>query len=153
MPNWCGNDLVIKGTDRTLRIIYDIIYANNFLFGPFVPIKGDMVEECVKKWGTKWDIHKDDFSVFTDVDSNGRFVSIELVFNSAWSPPLEFVVALAKRYSSCSFSLIYGEPGGDFAGIFEIIGDTITDICDSADAYNPMNIYLFGEETVLFDCD
>lgn len=60
-------------------------------------------------WGTKWDAYdcyisellKDYFSVS---------------FDTAWSPPFPYYLALSKKYPLLKIEIEYSEPGMDFAG-------------------------------------
>ena len=66
---------------------------------------------CVENWGTKWepDMHGLDVS---DYDS------IEITFNTAWSPPEGVVEKLREKFPELSFQCFYDEPGCEIAGYY-----------------------------------
>lgn len=61
----------------------------------------------IENWGTKWDI--DD--VF-DYDED----RISCIFDTAWSPPIEWLTTVSKKFPNLSFELHYCEGGCDFYG-------------------------------------
>lgn len=68
----------------------------------------------IKNWGCKWDAINNDFPIL-----DGEFLSRdsdrnELVyrFDTAWSPPIEFVDAMAARFNMCQIELEYEEEQG-----------------------------------------
>jgi len=64
---------------------------------------------AVQNWGTKWGTY--------DVGKwkNGK-KSIEISFNSAWSPPLPVIKTLSDKFPSAVFTLEYADEGGGFLG-------------------------------------
>ena len=69
-------------------------------------------EESIDRWGTKWqsDIAEPEFQ-----DKN----TLIYVFDSAWSPPIEIVIALIEKYKHLNFLFEYEEWGMAFAGKIE----------------------------------
>jgi hypothetical protein len=66
----------------------------------------------VSNWGTKWDV-----DIHIDVeDENELFGS----FDSAWSPPVEWLKKVSKDFPKLHFILNYEESGVGFKGTFEI---------------------------------
>ena len=61
---------------------------------------------------------------------NGRAI-IEYEFNTAWSPPLEFLQALAEKLPKLMFVLEYEEPGCAFKGLAKFQGEHHEDHCIS----------------------
>ena len=80
--------LVFKSTDRTDDRWYDW---------------------RVNHWDTKWDAYD---VVVTDDDPE----SVEIEFNTAWSPPEAICHALREQYPDVSISWFYDEPGCEIAG-------------------------------------
>jgi len=65
----------------------------------------------VENWGTKWDVY--------DVcEWEGNSIK----FFSAWSPPIEWLRAIAEKYPDLSFQLDYADEGGGFVGTMEAQG-------------------------------
>ena len=63
----------------------------------------------VQNWDTKWDAY--DVCV-TDNDPE----SVEIEFNTAWSPPEAICHAVREQYPDVSVSWFYAEPGCEIAG-------------------------------------
>jgi hypothetical protein len=70
-------------------------------------------------WGTKWDVDVQD----NGYDSSEDEEYINLSFDSAWSPPTEWLKKVAKDYPSLEFLLEYEEGGCAFKGTLEICED------------------------------
>jgi hypothetical protein len=84
---------------------------------------------CDEHWGTKWDANfgppgaavarNETADVETSVAANGVIVTPTVVayrFETAWSPPIEAVAAMAAGHPKLRFHLRYGEPGEGYAG-------------------------------------
>ncbi len=72
-------------------------------------------EWCVREWGTKWgayDVARRDYE--------GRVI---VTFQTAWSPGTKAVIALAKRFPRCTYTLEYFEQGMSYAGGFTIYAE------------------------------
>ena len=63
----------------------------------------------LQNWDTKWDCYD---VVVTDDDPE----SVEIEFNTAWSPPEAICHALREQYPDVSISWFYDEPGCEIAG-------------------------------------
>ncbi len=70
-------------------------------------------------WGTKWDLSSD-----TSFDEIGDEM-VTYFFDSAWSPPCDFLKTIAVNYPLLKFHLEYEEPGCAFEGDLEIEGGNI----------------------------
>lgn len=57
----------------------------------------------VKNWGTKWNAYNADIR---DYDKKGNLL---ITFETAWSPPIEWLKSLAKKYPKLSFTLYFEE--------------------------------------------
>jgi len=132
MPNWCENILRIEGPGaleflRSCIEDYDERHnlrpelntftderhnlrpeLNTFTFGILVPTDGTY-DDNRNKWGTKWDPSP----VIVNEARNNLVV---LYFNTAWSPPEEWVDAVSKIVPFLKFTLSYFEPGVFFVG-------------------------------------
>ena len=63
----------------------------------------------VQNWDTKWDAYD---VVVTDDDPE----SVEIEFNTAWSPPEAICSAIREQYPDVSVSWFFDEPGCEIAG-------------------------------------
>ena len=63
----------------------------------------------LQNWDTKWDAYD---VVVTDDDPE----SVEIEFNTAWSPPEAICSAIREQYPDVSVSWFYDEPGCEIAG-------------------------------------
>jgi hypothetical protein len=95
----------------------------------------DWYDWCVTNWGTKWGdcdtVYRDSFT-----NSNGDLKTSMYTFDSAWGPPEEGILHIAKSFKPLLFDLRYQEPGMAFCGyarigngevIHEQTSDFITD--------------------------
>ena len=66
---------------------------------------------CIDNWGTKWE---------PDINEIGYEDSemLELVFNTAWSPPQGVVEKMREKYPDSTFQCFYDEPGCEIAGYY-----------------------------------
>lgn len=134
MPNWCNNNVKITGSKQGLSVIkkkLDSISVDgkrdmSILFETLVGRSEDITqqeyenggwyEHNISRYGTKWDVSYEDASPSFDEDE------INMSFCTAWSPPIEFIVLLSKKYK-VQVTMSYSEPGVDFAGIFTSYDD------------------------------
>ncbi len=65
----------------------------------------------VSNWGTKWDVEID-----RDIEDEDEFTC---AFDSAWSPPKEWLEKIAQDFPKLHFILNYEESGAGFKGQFE----------------------------------
>jgi len=64
---------------------------------------------CIANWGTKWDATVQDFD-----DNNIN--DIRVYFETAWSPPLDFLSWFCEQHPDTVFTLNYDEEGCSFEG-------------------------------------
>ena len=98
---------------------------------------------CMANWGTKWP----EQSLFTQEDYlPGTDESWTAYFNTAWSPPLEFLKRASKMYPELTFWLSYHELGDWFAGYQEYRnGLMLTGMSGTPDQLNEEGKPLFPE--------
>lgn len=67
-----------------------------------------------ENYGTKWDIYdqSDAWRVMPE--------SIEIHFNSAWSPPTQGITTISKQFPNLQFYIAYADEGGFYIGYSEI---------------------------------
>lgn len=139
MPNWCNNTLMIVAPNKhKLTMVCKKLGLKNEIpqvnFGSIVPEPRDLKEEensgmpgwynwRVSNWGTKWDVGDIDESCITynEVESyvSGDWITyprVNVQFDTAWSPPVPFAMALSKRYPDCAILLEFEEGGMCFEG-------------------------------------
>ena len=126
MPNWCNNHLTITGDKKNLdRIKFhleDIEKKDNVSPGIFMALvgrdqdielneyqNGGWYQANIDYWGCKWDVSYNEANITYDDES------ITMSFDSAWSPPINFIQHLGRLFS-VSCELYYEEPGCDFCG-------------------------------------
>lgn len=114
MPNWCDNKLSIDGDEELLKKFYNENRDddNELSFDKSVPLydddDGDDNMKRITRWGTKWDAH--------EVCTNEMG---EYEFDTAWSPPEQWFIAIVEKYPELSFELLYSEPGMGFSGVIK----------------------------------
>jgi len=75
----------------------------------------------IKFWGTKWDIRA---AIVVDLPRR-----IVYQFESAWSPPCEWLKAIAPKFPALKFTLRYEEGGMGFKGKTKAHGNEYDDQC------------------------
>ena len=157
MPNWCYNNLIVKsnGDESSFRRFMEQGRRKETINGEekmvwrisnYFPTPERLLQENLSEnekqelktifgydnwydwrlfhWGTKWDC--DDRECESTTDDNSIF---ETSFDSAWSPPIEFLINVSIQYPSLSFQLEYLEPGNQFAGTSYINNGIFLDLC------------------------
>ena len=126
MANWCENDLEVSGPKEDVLKFKKQAQGSPHLLSQFVPIPtnvyrgsiGVKEEEkygnntwynwCLNNWGTKWDV---DSKLIAD-----SVRKLIYVFDSAWSPPVEWLQKVTAAYPRLYFKLKYSEPGDGYKG-------------------------------------
>ena len=135
MPNWCSNVLTVKGNDCNKFYLENRNYDNleekeELDFYKSVPMPSDVYDGDIghqerelygtNNWynwnisnlGTKWNVH-DSYYEEKNIDK------ICYSFDTAWSPPLPWVLKISQKYTELSFELEYNEMGMGFGGLIE----------------------------------
>lgn len=121
MPNWCENKLSVENV--TPEFI-EYLKAEGFSFEkmakPDRPENDDSgfatVSAQADAWGTKWDLSESEQKEVADcLVSDGV-----ATFDTAWSPPIEAINALSKKFPEVKFRLAYYEGGVFFWGLCDI---------------------------------
>ena len=155
MPNWCSNRLYVKGKPEKVKEFTDTLGeedANNvrsdFSFHQTVP----MPEECsrgmlpagysgpnwydwsIENWGTKWDACEVDCEadgiqshVQNAIDRDLEETVIDIGFDTAWSPPFEWMEKASEKFPELDFEIAFSECGMDFYGTAEAKNGKIED--------------------------
>ena len=117
MPNWCQNDLVVKGMSMDTFIEKYSIKSDGsneveISFEKIIPLGEWEFDKAVKEWGTKWgDV---DFVFFQSEDG---FIAS---FDTAWSPPIPVIEELRVQNPDATFDLYFAEGGCDFCGFDKV---------------------------------
>lgn len=148
MPNWCHNKLTINGPAKEIAVFKQQAVGHSpwltpeeiqndpaavLNFHSLAPIPDDVLaaghedaghiwEE--ENWGCKWGAANS-----TILDERDGHVAYE--FDTAWSPPMEFLETVAKKWSSLVFVLEYEEPGMGFKGLAKFRGEVCENHCIS----------------------
>jgi len=72
----------------------------------------------VQNWGTKWDVNINDNGYESSLEWDDDFINVS--FDSAWSPPTNWLIKVSKDYPNLHFTLEYEESGCAFKGVMEI---------------------------------
>ena len=123
MPNWCHNRLRIAVSnpderDAILAAMRDIHKESGemtpFSFQKIVPMpeseKDNWYEWRIRNWGCKWDL------VPSEIHWYYTNRSIWFEFETPWSPPLEVVAALSKRFPTNYMRIDFEEKGMAMSG-------------------------------------
>tara|TARA_Y100001963_G_scaffold131404_1_gene188720 strand:+ start:2223 stop:2696 length:474 start_codon:yes stop_codon:yes gene_type:complete len=127
MPNHTANKLTVNGpSDAVTRFKLENAGDEEFLsFENVSPTPSEMLGDNaikdglmpdwytwrVDNWGTKWDAY-----------DTGEWEGDTITFFSAWSPPIEWLREVAKKYPDLAFTLDYADEGGHFVGTMEASG-------------------------------
>ena len=114
MPNWCYNLAILCCQSKE---IYDKLLAsleNNTWFKTFAPLGIDeddwTLEKAHEIWNTKWTPQSLDIVVEDETN-----FTLELTFNTAWSPPIGVYNIMHKEYGIIT-TAFYEEPGNEYFG-------------------------------------
>ena len=145
MPNWCCNNLNVSGDEIQLREFVEKSTINieendEFSFNGTYPMPNTLnitsgthlsFIEKIKRyiniklykhkdwydwrcanWGTKWDACE------PHIDNNDiNFFSVS--FDTAWSPPIDWIDNIMEDFPDLCFELEYDEPGMCFGGLLQ----------------------------------
>ena len=107
MPNCCYNHATISHSDpEKIKQMQSAANEGN-LFETFAPIGEWDYMKAIEQWGTKWDANVNDVS---SLSAN----ELELMFDTAWAPPIAFYDKLVEQ--GFEISANYDEEGMAFIG-------------------------------------
>ena len=156
MPNWCWNHLEVTGDKKQLQefveksLVKNEHKDDNFSFNGTYPMPEDLnitkgtqtqdekeqamlnkakygytdwYEWKCEEWGTKWDACE------SHIDHND-INYFAVTFESAWSPPTNWIKNIMQDFPDLSFTLEYEEPGMGYGGRlsaqYEVVWDDFT---------------------------
>ena len=151
MPNWCNNNITIKGPKAKLDKILEqskkdnVGLLNHFMQMPeelaLTTANGETRPELEKKygfsdwygwannnWGTKWNVYANDFypedpKVELTADDDNYEAQLAFGFDTAWAPPIGAYENYLAENEDVSIKATYFEGGMDFMGIWEDYDD------------------------------
>jgi hypothetical protein len=88
-------------------------------------------EWCIQNWGTKWYITEGTNFYRTD---GAKKTQIKVTFETAWSPPRQVILALAKAYPSITFSMRSYEMGMGWKRHLKVKGEEV--LVDNSSKYS-----------------
>jgi hypothetical protein len=113
MPNWCNNELRADGEKKDIQALQEyLLKGNNELDFTLIlppPDNESDAEWYISKWGTKWEPECIWANWFDD--------NVCFEFETAWSPPVGIVQALASKFPMLKWELYYDEEGLNFSGL------------------------------------
>ena len=131
MPNYCHNNIKIKGTVKNMKKFYDAItetyHSKKYqwlTFAKTVPLNSCM--DPTEYWGTKWDINPpksvadctynawNEYEIIVQSDTN-----YEILCNTAWAPPTDWAKQCSRNYN-ISIRIASVESGCNFYGLFKV---------------------------------
>jgi len=135
MPNYCSNELTLKGKEDRLNWIE----SNNFDFNKICPVpQFDAFKEddgtywdydwCYKMWGTKW--------TASDIEFDRKSPDeLHITFVTAWNPP----EGIYKSLMALGFDVnaTYEEAGAGFFGRYYVKSIVIDNIPFHKELANP----------------
>ena len=144
MPNMTENLLSVSGTSTALAQFVDRARSStrDLDFSAFVPALSDDeddrspdgaeverdVPDAVDAWGTKWNA-MNAHRVGDPADA-----AVHYYFETAWSPPLAWLTAVATSQPGLKFELIFVEPMMAFAGLRILANGALTRDIDSEES-------------------
>tara|TARA_Y100000588_G_scaffold88220_1_gene94118 strand:+ start:175 stop:786 length:612 start_codon:yes stop_codon:yes gene_type:complete len=159
MPNWCNNNIIIKGPKKKIKDLEAAAkegqFCNWLVAMPKVledttadgtekpKLKkatgfSDWYDWRVANWGTKWDVDAYEGSIKIKEEllgkDNGK-AELSFGFDSAWAPPLEAIATYLEKNDDVSMKLWYYEPGCDFGGVWEDFNDDCWQISEVQDSF------------------
>lgn len=114
MANWCDNRVRFGAKDPAVIAEIKKAALSDGFFSYYVASDGTTLGNA-DAWGTKWDVSSDDIQI-TDADPH----RIDMVFSTAWSPPISFYDALIDKYTgNVAIDATFCEPGVGVIGTYE----------------------------------
>lgn len=159
MPNWCNNNIIIKGPKNKLKDLESAAREGTFCnhLSPMPKVledteangskrpkirkltgANDWYDWRVDNWGTKWDIDAYDGSIKTSQELLGKDngnAELSFGFDSAWAPPLNAIADYLEKNEDVSMKLWYYEPGCDFGGVWEDFNDDCWELSTTPDSF------------------
>ena len=141
MPNWCNNVLILLGKDAetiyeilqkpdTKVLFESLIETNRQMYCKNEKIDGITEVKIDDKFFDWYNHNRNEYGVKWDIPIQDVYVSywereLQLDFDTAWNPPIEFVQKLSAKYPKLEINLKYSESGNYFGGNIDFVGGDI----------------------------
>jgi hypothetical protein len=142
MPNWCSNKLMVRGPEAGVdRFKAQAtghspwlpagVEPNVLNFHGLLPIPPDILSAGYEQagydwerthWGCKWGACE--AQVVDEWEG-----CLHYAFETAWSPPIPLLSAIALQWPTLTFILDYEELSMGFKGLARFSGDAVDDHC------------------------
>lgn len=128
MPNWCYNEITIRGDLKEVSRKFQDLKNNKelllmeTLIGTPDKVEEDWYEYNIKRFGTNSDIPFSKVELLEMSD-----YQIHFKCESAWSPIIPFLKTLTEIYE-IEVCIFFSEPGCDFSGLCTLSDGQSTDI-------------------------
>ena len=139
MPNWCSNNLIVKGPKKDLDAFKATLNTKKdgedvpFSFAQTHPAPPEVIQGEIAfgetrpnwytwnsdNWGTKWDA--------CEVRLKVTPLRVNVWFDTAWAPPLAWLKNVSAKFPNLTFTLAYNECGMSFYGVAEATGGVLED--------------------------
>lgn len=117
MPNWCCNDIWLRGSKEDLDDYVQKYTTDGAMdLNKIAPMPKEYLDDdrCyiwrLEHWGTKWNITSD--SIWNRIDDEMIVSTVE----TAWLPPLKGLKKLSELCPNLEIEIIYDESGCAFQG-------------------------------------
>ena len=141
MPNWCNNRLVVYGSKEVVEqfLTDGINDSDEWTIGTYFPMPEELEgtdspsketnKELIEKYGAdnwydwqirnygcKWDCEAYDTPSTDDINYGVDSGTLDIRFDSPWSPPDTWMKKISEKYPDLQFTLYFSEPGMGFGG-------------------------------------
>lgn len=114
MPNYCCNNIIIRGSLKEFKEKLKIPFSfNDFITCPFAFNTDNRYNWVIDNWGVKWDVQNN--SEINEM--NDEYISI--LCETAWSPPIRWAKNCLKKYKGLSIEIGYCEMGQEYYGVWK----------------------------------
>ena len=136
MPNWCSCELTLNGPQNEMNKFNseNLDNDNDIDFNLGVPFPEDLDFDThwynwrLSQWGTKWSACDTIINRVWDKKDCNLLTEISYLINTAWSPPIPWVLKISEKYPEVRFKLKYEENNLNFSGIYIVKnGDILLD--------------------------
>jgi len=138
MPNWCENELVIRGPEASVEALIRSFRSSDspIDFDKVVPQPTDVTWAAWRErhWGTHRPARAP-FGLRKLLSPDGR-LRVRISFSSAWGPPVGILLALSESAPELSFCLFYFEGARCFRGYYKCEGGAVVN-CDETGYWGP----------------
>jgi len=142
MPNYCNNTLELSGNNHDLNDFWNKnkVFSQdeeNSSFLSFdnsisLPLhqKENWYNWHIANWGTKWDACQCSISEDISIEENlpKKCKTFFYYFDTAWTPPVEWVNKVSTIFPNIQFTITYEETGCDFWGKETYVNGELIDI-------------------------